>query len=73
MIGAMLATEIVKNPKTWEVARTAVGLAGEDARNLSKTGIPVWVVVLGSALVGGYVALRFAPEGLVRHVRGKRD
>ena len=67
MLGALIL-----HPNTLKYAKFAAGLRGNDVRDLEKYGIPVWAVVLASAVVGGYLAMRFAPEPVLDWTRKRK-
>lgn len=64
MLGAVLS-----NPKLSDMAFTAVGMSTQDIRTLKERQIPIWSVVLASALVGGIVVARYMPDTWLKGLR----
>jgi hypothetical protein len=60
------------DPKSYELLFKAVGMMDDDIRTVKEKGIPVWVVVVGSAVVGGYVAVKFMPEEWLDKLRSRQ-
>jgi hypothetical protein len=60
---------VLSNPKVYTLALNAIGMLDDDIRTVQEKGIPVWVVVLASAVAGGYVAVKFMPNDWMNKLR----
>lgn len=66
MVGAVMS-----NPDASQFVLKAVGMSTEDIRTLQGTRIPIWSVVLVSAIVGGLLAVRYTPTPIVDWMQGR--
>lgn len=64
MLGAVMS-----NQQASEFVLRAVGMSTHDIRTLQETRIPIWSVVLASAVVGGLVVARYAPRTWIQGFR----
>jgi hypothetical protein len=53
---------VINNPQANAMALRAFGMSQNDVRTLRDMQIPIWSVVLVSAVVGGLVVARYAPR-----------
>jgi len=45
------------------------GLSNDEADAVAKKGMPWWFWVTGAAVIGGFAALKFAPESWARKLK----